>query len=400
MPMSKTILAIETSCDETSIALIKATPKDGGMMNIDTIAHIVHSQANLHTQYGGVFPALARREHSKNLVPVMLDVISHGQDADTPLFAQTTPPSVQTQEHVRTLLAREPKLHECIVRHLYTISGEGIDSIAVTQGPGLEPALWVGINFAQALGTLWNIPVTPINHMAGHLISALYDEKRTCIITPPFPLLTLLISGGHTELVLSQSLWEHTIIGKTRDDAVGEAYDKVARLLGLPYPGGPEVARLADEARTRNIQKFSLPRPMIDAPNLDFSFSGLKTAVLYLIRDIGTLDDIDRLALAREFEDAVTDVLTRKFIRALETHNARTCSIGGGVAANTHIREALRTSIEHVDSHISLRVPPKALATDNAFMIACADAVMATHNITQSANEHLPLKADGNLSLS
>ena len=280
-----------------------------------------------------------------------------------------------------------------------------IDAIAVTAGPGLEPALWVGTNFAKALALAWDKPLVAVNHMEGHILAALASRRQEQeavleIQDVKMPLVALLISGGHTELVLMKNWLEYELIGQTLDDAVGEAFDKVARMLALPYPGGPEISKLAEEARVQagvsreqtagfgsermsvtrlpdlglgtGILASLLPRPMLNDASCNFSFSGLKTAVLYLLKKNPELDEREKQHLAREFEDAVTEVLWKKTARALEETGAQTLVLGGGVSANTHIRRFFKHSVDIGYPQISLRIPSAALTTDNAIMIALA----------------------------
>ncbi len=381
------ILAIETSCDETAIALIEATGEFGKDFSFTTLGNSVLSQAEAHEQYGGVFPNVAKREHGRNLTPVLGEVFRQAGLLDTP-------PSNPEEKIVelKTLLEREHDLYTYLSAFLRGVGKPPIDAIAVTIGPGLEPALWVGINFARALSSAWRIPVVPVNHMEGHIvISALLGGNKTVT----FPLLSLLISGGHTEIVLSETWMEYRLLGQTRDDAVGEAFDKVARLMGLKYPGGPEISRLAEEARATGVRAaVTLPRPMIDSDNYDFSFSGLKTAVRREVEAHQPLTDDFRKALALEFENAAADVLVTKLMRAIEEFNAETVLSGGGVSANIHIRRELASKLE--TTGCQLLIPPPELATDNALMIALAGYFRASKN---EYAELASLTAQGNLRL-
>jgi N6-L-threonylcarbamoyladenine synthase len=359
------ILAIETSCDETGLALVEGTKTPEGFA-FKVIDSALLSQAALHAEYGGVYPNLAKREHEKNL-PILFDKFK-----DQP-----------------------------------------VDAIAVTNGPGLEPALWTGVEFAKKVATERSVPLLATNHMEGHLLSSLVSNGE--LKNVQLPVLALLISGGHTEFVLMRDWFSYEIIGKTLDDAVGEAYDKVARMLALPYPGGPEVSKLAEYSRnlvsgtgsTLSASQVpqpsiapALPRPMIGTKDCDVSFSGLKTAVLYALRDQGGIQKFNleaRAAVAREFEDAVSDVLVHKTKRALEESGAQTFVIGGGVAANKHIRASLQKLIENNFNEVEMRLPELNITGDNAIMIAEAALARALSGKDDKADD--TLRAQGNLSI-
>jgi N6-L-threonylcarbamoyladenine synthase len=387
MQKGLTLLAIETSADDTGIAILEVKKLKGGA-EFKILANKINSQVGIHTEYGGIFPMMAKREHAKNIGPVFEQAMKE---------------------------AKKPK----------------IDAIAVTVGPGLEPALWVGIVFAQELAKKLKVKVIPVNHMEGHMLSILVDKKKTFTYnkdTLQFPLLSLLVSGGHTELVLVKKFGEYKIIGQTRDDAVGEAFDKVARMLGLPYPGGPEISRLAEterrnsvfgglgsaSARARGISQqrnirasqdtipseVILPRPMIYSKDYDFSFSGLKTAVLYMIRDVykGVVNEKVKSQIAKEFEDAAVEVLVAKTLRAVKENKIKTLIVGGGVSANTQLQKTLKSKIKKVDKNIKIHFPTKGLSTDNALMIAIAGYFQLQKKTNK--NPRLPLlKANGNLAL-
>lgn len=364
------ILAIETSCDETAVAVVEAVRETDGSTHFTTLGNALLSQIEIHKEYGGVYPMLAKREHAKNLVPLLEAALSEAQMLHE--SRQSIPD--QVLEDLGRILEREPGLSETFTAVVSTTEPPTIDAIAVTAGPGLEPALWVGVNFARALSRVWDIPLVSVNHMEGHISTALASTANTTyVISPPtLPLLSLLISGGHTELVLSREWLSYELIGQTRDDAVGEAFDKVARMLGLPYPGGPEVSKLAEKARARGGENpFTLPRPMIYDSSFDFSFSGLKTAVLYLVKD-KELSEEDRENLALAFEDAAADVLYAKTSHAIEAHGVRTIALGGGVSANTHTRRTFAERLPHDHPGAELCLPGAALTTDNALMIAMA----------------------------
>ena len=351
------ILAVETSCDDTGIALIESD-KNGG---IKILANLASSQIETHRPWGGVVPTLAKREHEKAL-PI--------------LFNQLT---VSMRSHAHCT---------------YDISN--IDLIAVTQGPGLAPCLWTGVNFARDLAKKLNRPLVGINHLKGHIYSALLTpgNPKSEIINPKqttnpkfqfpnisaFPVLSLIVSGGHTQLVFSKKLGHYQIVGETRDDAVGEAFDKVAKLIGLGYPGGPEISKLAQSG---DPKRFDFPRPMLNSKDFDFSFSGLKTAVLYLVKGLYSHSDKKPLKLTHKniadlcasFEQAVVDVLVSKTLLAAKLLSPKTLILGGGVAANKHLREELEKAIQKELPAVTCHLSPISLAGDNALMIALAALV-------------------------
>ncbi len=406
----RTILAIETSCDETAFSVLQ----DG-----KTLSHKVHSQADLHAEFGGVFPTLAKREHDKNFTPLLALTLKNA-------FAISTLPDSNNHnldeekiKKVESFLSREDDLATDLIAYFQSISDQdflkiktGLDAIAVTYGPGLEPALWVGISGAKALATIFDLPLFPINHMEGHIASVLASTTKNdkgTIQSIMFPTIALLISGGHTELVLINSWHEYSVIGHTVDDAVGEAYDKVARLLGLPYPGGPQISKLAEKWRSEygdRKNEFTLPRPMIHSRDYNFSFSGLKTAVLYTVRDKIKLQNDEPLnrdqmeSLSAEFEQAVVDTLLHKTKQAIEKYVAETLIIGGGVISNQYIRENFTRLANELG--INLLIPEKDLATDNATMIglvANLQMVDGKAGLLPDSDEFVNLMANGNLSL-
>jgi len=424
------ILGIETSCDESAVCLIDAHGDFKNDFRFQVLGNALISQIAIHAQYGGVFPNLAKREHAKNLVPLLEQTL---QQAETLLRGDAS--QKVTIAELQIILAREPELLEKLVVFLQKYAQPEIDAIAVTVGPGLEPALWVGINFARALSLVWNIPIVAVNHMEGHIVSALIadtaDErglhaeqrriksleqsKRCTLNAVRYPLLSLLISGGHTELVLSEKWHDYKILGATRDDAVGEAFDKVARLLGLPYPGGASLSALAERARMNadkkdsridadgNLRKsasnprksaFQLPRPMLHDDTLDFSFAGLKTAVRRIVEANSPLTDEMKSGIALEFENAVTDVLVAKTMKAVDEYGIQTVLVGGGVSANSHIRAQLAAQLATADC--KLLTPPVELATDNALMIALAGYFRA---VKKDFSDPALLYANGNLKL-
>ncbi|MEI8249302.1 MAG: tRNA (adenosine(37)-N6)-threonylcarbamoyltransferase complex transferase subunit TsaD [Candidatus Taylorbacteria bacterium] len=386
------ILGIETSCDDTALALIE-TEGTGLNTRCRVIASLVHSQADLHSAYGGVFPTLAKREHGKNIVPLLHKLFT---DIEPGTVCVSLEHFTKTLDSFKSLQETNPDLYESVIHAEFLKNIPRIDRIAVTEGPGLEPALWVGISFARILGSLWNIPLIPVNHMEGHVIGSLLTSDTAMgtwqILKPVhFPALALLISGGHTELVTIDEQLKYSIIGQTKDDAVGEAFDKVARLLGLPYPGGPHISKLAHEAWEQKIPSpVSLPRPMIGSKDLNFSFSGLKTAVLYAVRAgsdaSGVLSDDFKKGLAHEFEQAVTETLEAKLRKAIDETGAETLIIGGGVSANHVLRHRFQAVAD--EYAIPLYMPTRHISGDNALMIALAGSLHTTD--TPRA-----LKADG-----
>ena len=387
------ILSIETSCDETAVSLIQAEGEFPDA-TYEVLGNGLWSQIDVHAQYGGVFPALAKREHARTLVPMLKQAL---EDADL-LEEHATHLTDTDKAKLSELLIREEGMAEGLIDFLETHSLPQIDLIAVTSGPGLEPALWVGVSFAKALAYVTGANVIPTNHMEGHILASIYDVEREDMLSDiGFPAVALLISGGHTELVNMSNWGQYEKIGQTRDDAVGEAFDKVARLLGLPYPGGPQISKLAAEARKRDLPEFEvLPRPMVNSGDLDFSFSGLKTAVRYAVQDKELTDD-ERAAVARDFEDAVTEVLLKKTGAACEASGAQTLIVGGGVSANQFIKRAFESHFLTEFPDCTVYFPSPSLATDNSVMIALAGHARATGALSPAGAE--AIRADGNKSL-
>ena len=309
------ILGIESSCDETGIALYKT--------GHGLLAHALHSQIALHSEYGGVVPELASRDHVRHVLPL-----------------------------IRTTLQRAG----CGLRD--------VDAIAYTQGPGLSGALLVGASVACSLAYALDIPTIGIHHLEGHLLSPLLSDPA-----PQFPFVALLVSGGHTQIMRVDGVGLYTLLGETLDDAAGEAFDKSAKLLGLDYPGGPELAKLANLGQPG---RFTLPRPMLHSGNLDFSFSGLKTAVLTLARQ-HALDDQTRADIAHAAQEAIVDVLTSKALEALKQTGLRNLVVAGGVGANIHLRAQLNQAASK--RNLSVFYPDMEFCTDNGAMIAFAGAL-------------------------
>jgi N6-L-threonylcarbamoyladenine synthase len=395
----KTYLAIETSCDETSLALVRYSLEDN-QHKFNTLSHVTLSQIELHRPYGGVYPNLARREHETNIIPVLVETLERAGMLEICKKTQTEIASIQSV--CTTMLARESIARPFVELFVSNHKNPEIDGIIVTSGPGLAPALWVGVNVANTLGALWQIPVLGVNHMEGHIYSVFATSEQFVIPDIRFPALSLLISGGHSELVLMRDWYDYTIIGQTLDDAVGEAFDKTARLMGLPYPGGPEIDRLASvykdlltEKTTMDIESYTLPRPLLHSGDYNFSFSGLKTAVRYLIEKLEQpMSEMTKSAIAYEFESAVIEVLIKKTQKAIDEFGVQTLILGGGVAANIHIRSAIKDLCEK--SGTDLHIPVGVLSMDNALMIAIIGSLKFEIAIV---DEKSPVRASGSLIL-
>lgn len=398
------ILAIETSCDETAVSILDANGTFGNAEFI-VLGNALFSQAHLHAPYGGVYPNLAKREHARNVLPLLESALKQaGMHTEKQMLM-----SEHLKKELETLLEREQTLAELFIDFISRTAKPAVDAIVVTQGPGLEPALWVGVNFAKALSLAWEIPLVPSNHLEGHIVASLTEKTSDDVYTMKhalLPLLGLLISGGHTEFALANEWMHFTTVGQTRDDAVGEAFDKVARILDLPYPGGVHIDRLAEKAR-RNAYRivhgeptFSLtfPRPMLKSPDLDFSFSGLKTAVLYFVRSLPELNEYQKSRVALKFEDAVADVLVEKSRRAISLYNARSFVVGGGVSANNTIRKRLEIMIKEQFPKVKLFLPTRELATDNAIMIGMAGYFRALE-MGEAIESHAHFRAEGGLKM-
>jgi N6-L-threonylcarbamoyladenine synthase len=415
------ILSIETSCDETAISIVRA---GGGFKNpkFEILSNVIASQIKIHAKWGGVVPNLAKREHQANLITVLEKCLKESNllifKSQFLISKQIPNPKSQI---LNSILKKELKLLDQVLKFIPKIKIPKIDAIAVTVGPGLEPALWVGINFAKALSKIWNKPIIGINHMEGHIVASLLNSKvknqKTKLLK--FPAVALLVSGGHTELVLIKDWLKYKIIGQTRDDAAGEAFDKVAKMLGLPYPGGPAIAAEVAKLKIKNLKlKIKLPRPMINSKDYDFSFSGLKTAVLYLLQDIkagkliffitDTRGNDTRIKLSRmlvaeicqEFQQAVIDVLIKKTLRAVKEFRAKTVILGGGVVANEELRKQFSYQMSTISQKLNFFVPSKKFCTDNAVMIAIAAYFrVLKKSIGKLGTNWKNLKANGNLKL-
>ncbi len=361
------------------------------------LANSSNSQIKVHIPHGGVFPVLAKREHAKNL-PIVLEAS-----------------------------LKQAKLEK---------NKKPIDVIVVTYGPGLEMCLWEGITFAKDLAKKWKVPLVPVNHMEGHILSVFGKARgKFSISNFKFPMLSLLVSGGHTQLVLSKKWMNYEIVGETLDDAVGEAFDKVARMLDLPYPGGPEISGLAEKERQnlplqrlgsatarargifqqkniralqRQVLPFSLPRPMLHSKDFNFSYAGLKTAVLYLIRKLAPpelggvkkLDDETKSKIALEFENAAIEPLVYKTKKAIEKYGVKTLIVAGGVACNTHLQKEMSALGGPASGGKKMKIlfPAKGLAGDNSLMIGIAGYLNYVKNKRRTPKLET-IKATGNLRL-
>lgn len=306
------ILGIETSCDETGVAIVENGRK--------ILANVISSSVELHKKYGGVVPEVAAREQVKVIIPAIQEALDEA-----------------------------------------SLNWQQIDAIAVTVGPGLIGSLLVGTETAKTLSMLFEKPLVPVNHLIGHVYANWLTKN-----SPQFPLVALIVSGGHTDLVYMENHGKYKWLGGTRDDAAGEAFDKVARILGLEYPGGPEIEKVAQGG---NPTKFNLPRPMISSGDFDFSFAGLKTAVVNLVKTISD-EQLAISDIAASFQAAIVDVLVAKTIRATQKYKVRQILLGGGVAANASLRDRMQETSNKIG--ISVRFPPIELCIDNGAMIASA----------------------------
>lgn len=435
------ILSIETSCDETAVSIIEATG-DAKSPSFKILGNGLYSQIEKHVEFGGVMPTLAKREHAKNLVPLLKKASDDAFDNAENFSLKFAPANISLDDEIKKdaekILSREDGLYEDLINFLEKNELIDIDCIAVTEGPGLEPALWVGVSFAKALAVILNKPLVAVNHMEGHIVSVLMgsgtasDSEVDRSANVNFPALALLISGGHTELVHIKNWHEYKIVGQTQDDAVGEAFDKVARMLDLQYPGGPKVSKLAgkwreqtkdgvtseenslaqdDDAEKVEIAEksvkniWTLPRPMIHSKDYNFSFSGLKTAVLYALKKKveadGPISEQEKEMLCAEFEDAVTEVLVKKTKQALTDLKAKTLIIGGGVIANTFIKSAMEKMVTELNTEtqasVKMYAPSIDMSTDNSVMIGIAGYLRYLAGFVE--NNPRELTAKGGLSL-
>lgn len=320
------ILGIETSCDETSAAVVSVNETS---QEILLLSNVTASSLTLHAKTGGIIPEIAAREQIKYILPVIQEALRSTPGVD----AQT------------------------------------IDAIAVTYGPGLIGSLLVGVETARTLSYLWNKPLIPVNHLYGHIYANWLTTNGQGPKTIDFPALALVVSGGHTDLVLMKSHKKLEVVGSTRDDAAGEAFDKTGRLLGLAYPAGSVIARLSEKG---NPKAYQLPRPMHNSGDFDFSFSGLKTAVLREVKSLGKPTDKQITDLCASIQQAIVDILVKKTLDAAKKYNTKSILLGGGVAANKKLRDTLSEKSELSAVNCQLFVPEAEYCTDNAAMIAAA----------------------------
>jgi N6-L-threonylcarbamoyladenine synthase len=331
-----TILGVETSCDDTGIAVLNLRPCEDNpkKINLTVLSNKLASQTDIHNEYGGVVPELASREHLRALLPL-------------------------TEEAIRESKIDLPNLSH----------------IAVTAGPGLKGSLLTGLNFSSGLAAALNIPVIPVNHLEGHVMAAFIDTQLGFEPTKAFPFLTLLISGGHTQIILAEEFGRYTLLGETLDDAVGEAFDKTSKLLGLGYPGGPEIERIA---KAGNPRKFNFPKPLTDKKNLNFSFSGLKTAVSREIEKNRQGNNEWQSDISASLQDTIANILCIKMKLAIELTNVKKVVVSGGVAANHQIRKSLSELCK--SQNAVLIVPKPEICADNGLMIAWVGGLKAHYD--------------------
>ncbi len=402
------ILAIETSCDDSCIALAQCPARNASPARIATqsvaggrsdaggsagkfklLSNLISSQIEIHRKWGGVYPALARREHQRNLVPLLEKSLKGTGLLSTKRKAKSAKQQCKTQK-LKEILERELTLYKQLKEFLEKYQKPKIDLIAVTMGPGLDPCLWTGVNFAKALAYYWNVSIIGINHIEAHIIAnwlkpiSLNAKYKTQNVKQQFktqklekinfPAICLIVSGGHTQLILMKNFGKYKILGETRDDAAGEAFDKIARILGLDYPGGPAIAKETAKLSMINDKlSIKLPRPMLNTKNYDFSFSGLKTAVLYDYKKRIKKEKKSKQyiqIMAREAQQAIIDVLIKKTIKAAKDYKVKSILLGGGVTANKELRKQFKQKIEKENSRFNLYVSPPEYCTDNAAMVA------------------------------
>lgn len=365
------ILGIETSCDETAACLLEADSR-----GFHVRSHVLATQIALHRLTGGIVPEIAARKQMEAIIPVLEECFVSANIIRNPKseIRDRFKAHNYNNQNILNLNTSEFDIISSLDTRIPSFKLP--DIIAVTQGPGLVTSLRVGVQTAKTLAYIWKVPLIAVNHIEGHLLSALLTEPKedTRYQIPntnyQFPALGLIVSGGHTELILMKDYGNYELIGRTRDDAAGEAFDKIARLFGLPYPGGPEISKLAAKG---DPSAFDFPRPMINTGNFDFSFSGLKTAVLYTLRDLNiknlqTPSSNLQADLCASFQQAVIDTLVTKTMRAAETYHVKSIALGGGVAANKLLRDELLKYCQL--KSLILHLPSFSYTADNAAMIA------------------------------
>ncbi len=434
------ILAIETSCDDTCIALAECSASPSGKRaspagrpacnppwagsiagrsanKFKLLSNLVSSQVEIHQKWGGVYPALARREHQKNLTPLLIQALREANLIENVKCQMSNVKSIPKSkcQKLKKILERESTLCKKLKKFLGEYQKPKIDLIAVTIGPGLDPCLWTGVNFAKALAYYWNLPIAGINHIEAHIFAnwlkpiSLNVKRKTQNAKPQrkaqklekieFPAICLIVSGGHTQLILIKKLGDYKILGETRDDAAGEAFDKIARILGLGYPGGPAISVAAEKflhgttpglpagengvggkermwagkGKDGSGVVVKLPRPMLYSKNYDFSFSGLKTAVLYNYKRRTKKERESKKyieAMAYEAQQAIIDILIKKTIKAAKDYRVKSILLGGGVTANKELRKQFQEKIKKEKLKLLFNIPCSNYCTDNAAMIA------------------------------
>jgi len=347
------ILSLETSCDETSAAVVKLENN-----KIKIVSNVTTSQAKIHRQYGGVVPEVAARRHAENIIPCIEQALARA----------FLPVSEQQPKGLYTKFVQPDQVN--LVK-----LNKKIDAIAVTYGPGLQVALAVGLSIGKILSYAWGKPLVPINHIEAHIYSGLGRSEVNQITKLAFPVLALIVSGGHTDLVLVKEFGQYQYLGRTQDDAAGEAFDKAARLLGLPYPGGPSISELAEQG---NARAFKMPRPMLNSGDYNFSFSGLKTHLLYFLNKSKKRSNLfkkDKKAdICASFQQAIVDVLVAKTVRAAKEYEVGAVILAGGVAANKQFRRDLKESLAEATARAEFFPAPLSLCGDNAAMIGIVGA--------------------------
>lgn len=353
------ILGIETSCDETSASVIQSkqnTPY------VTLLSNVTTSSLKLHAQTGGIIPEIAAREQLKYIIPVIQQALIEANVKQAGGERWGTPIERPQRKRGRRMGVEQDRTR---------LPASNIDAIAVTIGPGLIGSLLVGVETAKTLAYVWNKPIIPVNHLYGHIYANWINLNPKPYNPHPirFPALALIVSGGHTDLVLMKDHGKLEWLGGTRDDAAGEAFDKIGRLLGLPYPAGPVISKLAEKG---NPKSFAFPRPMIDSDDFDFSFSGLKTAVLREVKTMKQLNNETIRNLCASAQQAIVDVLIAKTLKAAQKYQVKSLLLGGGVAANEKLKEEFKLYAIRYNLSAKIFVPDKNLCTDNAAMIASA----------------------------